>query len=436
MSLPQPAGIKRPTEVDHEAARRMIANPAMETAARVAAAGQERRPRAPLPPPHIRESLVPDSPAFAELVRMESKLDWTLLRKKAEINDALGRSSRIKRTLRMFVSNTAHDQPWQEGGKEVDTDSGAGVAGWVLRIEGRLLDTGNNRLDKTKRKLSTFLRSLVVEFDNRESPTFPEGNVVEWHPRPDQAPLDAFEILRRGDTNVKCRIVLHIAHSPERYKVLTPLSDLISLREGSRAEIMAAVWQFIKSVGAQDKEDSTIVRPVGGLEKVFPPGSEGAQFHSIPELVMRCLAHPDPVVIPYEIRVDKEANVSPQCYDIPIEIEDPLKSRMAQIVQQFEGPTGTEIVALENKVGELAYFARDLKQKRDFLESFAASPHAFIHNWLAAQARDLDQMLGYQIGAPGANGASVREEDLRRSDMFTLPWVDEAITVYEQQRRM
>jgi SWI/SNF-related matrix-associated actin-dependent regulator of chromatin subfamily D len=30
----------------------------------------------------------------------------------------------------------------------------------------------------------------------------------------------------------------------------------------------------------------------------------------------------------------------------------------------------------------------------------------------------------------------VREEDLRRSDMFTLPWVDEAITVYEQQRRI
>lgn len=211
----------------------------------------------------------------------------------------------------------------------------------------------------------------MVEFDRRESPTFSEGNVVEWHPRADQAPLDAFEILRRGDTNVKCRIVLHIAHSPERYKVLAPLSELISVREGSRAEIMAAVWQFVKAAGAQDKEDSTLVRPVGGLEKVLPHGTEGVQFHALPELVTRCLAHPDPVVIPYEIKVDKESNVSPQCFDIPIEIEDPLKSRMAQIVQLFEGQTGSEIVSLENKVGELAYFARDLKQKRDFLESFS-----------------------------------------------------------------
>lgn len=69
-----------------------------------------------------------------------------------------------------------------------------------------------------------------------------------------------------------------------------------------------------------------------------------------------------------------------------------------------------------------------------FTDSGSASPYAFIHNWLAAQARDLDQMLGFQIGAPGTNGGSVREEDLRRSDLFTLPWVDEGIAVYEAQR--
>jgi SWI/SNF-related matrix-associated actin-dependent regulator of chromatin subfamily D len=44
---------------------------------------------------------------------------------------------------------------------------------------------------------------------------------------------------------------------------------------------------------------------------------------------------------------------------------------MANIVQNFEGEEGKEIVKLEDNVGELAYFARDLKQKRDFLESFA-----------------------------------------------------------------
>lgn len=142
---------------------------------------------------------MPDSPAFTELMKIEQKLDWTLLRKKAEINDALGRSTRVKRTLRVFLSNTVHNQPWQTGaggaekdgdvqmGEEkkaegdnkagaenkeggegdaakkdgqaenkgegsstaaappgVDVKTGKGVAGWVLRIEGRLLDVSSS----------------------------------------------------------------------------------------------------------------------------------------------------------------------------------------------------------------------------------------------------------------------------------------------------
>ena len=63
-----------------------------------------------------------------------------------------------------------------------------------------------------------------------------------------------------------------------------------------------------------------------------------------------------------------------------------------------------------------------------------ANPQAFIQNWLAVQARDLDQMLGYQIGTAAMNGGNVREEDLRRSDLFMLPWVDEAINVHEAGR--
>lgn len=79
--------------------------------------------------------------------------------------------------------------------REVDVNTGKDFAGWVLRVEGRVVDvssiggharsslswtqSGNARLDKTRRKFSTFLRSAVVEFDNRAPPTFPEGNVVE-----------------------------------------------------------------------------------------------------------------------------------------------------------------------------------------------------------------------------------------------------------------
>lgn len=71
----------------------------------------------------------------------------------------------MKRTLRVFLSNTAHDQEWQkehdqkETGEDgqpststagevkaepseakVDVDNGKGIPGWVLRVEGRLVD--------------------------------------------------------------------------------------------------------------------------------------------------------------------------------------------------------------------------------------------------------------------------------------------------------
>jgi SWI/SNF-related matrix-associated actin-dependent regulator of chromatin subfamily D len=82
-------------------------------------------------------------------------------------------------------------------------------------------------------------------------------------------------------------------------------------------------------------------------------------------------------VIPYTIRVDQDYNFHSKCFDIPIEMEDPQKSKMSQIVSSFEGVEGTEVAHMEDKVAELAYFARELKQKRDFLESFAYVPISY-----------------------------------------------------------
>lgn len=77
------------------------------------------------------------------------------------------------------------------------------------------------------------------------------------------------------------------------------------------------------------------------------------------------------MVLPYTVQVDRDFNLHNKCFDIPIEIDDPGKSKMSTIVSSFEGAEGKEIQQLEDKVAELAYFARDTKQKRDFLESFA-----------------------------------------------------------------
>ena len=49
---------------------------------------------------------------------------------------------------------------------------------------------------------------------------------------------------------------------------MPPLANLIAMKEGTRSDAMSGVWKLLKVVGAQDKDDGSIVRPVRGLEKV------------------------------------------------------------------------------------------------------------------------------------------------------------------------
>lgn len=48
-----------------------------------------------MPPPYMLASLVPESEMFADLLKMEQKMDWTMLRKKAEAQDALGKPIKV-----------------------------------------------------------------------------------------------------------------------------------------------------------------------------------------------------------------------------------------------------------------------------------------------------------------------------------------------------
>ena len=68
--------------------------------------------------------------------------------------------------------------------------------------------------------------------------------------------------------------------------------------------------------------------------------------------------------------------------------------------------------------------------KRTFLRAFAEDPQQFIETWLASQSRDLETMLA----SGPSESATVRQEDLRRSEFFRLPWVEEAVAVQEGLR--
>lgn len=86
----------------------------------------------------------------------------------------------MKKTLRVFVSNTSSNQPWQTVNKKLDNhafdfDTGA-IPTWTLRIEGKLLE--NKETMKEKLKFSSFIKSIIVELD-RNNRFFSDENIAK-----------------------------------------------------------------------------------------------------------------------------------------------------------------------------------------------------------------------------------------------------------------
>ena len=138
-------------------------------------------------PQKVRE-LVPESQAYMDLLAFERKLDSTIMRKRLDIQEALKRPMKQKRKLRIFISNTSF--PAREGEGEEGS-----VASWELRVEGRLIDD-DKRVDpaKTKRKFSSFFKSLVIELD--KDLYGPDNHLVEWHRTPTTQETDGFQVYR------------------------------------------------------------------------------------------------------------------------------------------------------------------------------------------------------------------------------------------------
>jgi SWI/SNF-related matrix-associated actin-dependent regulator of chromatin subfamily D len=133
---------------------------------------------------------------------------------------------------------------------------------------------------------------------------------------------------------------------------------------------------------------------------------------------------------------------------VEIKMEDvPLKSRMTSLLQSSK-ESMQDLNKLDEEVRhsihhtssshtqrskQIALHAQSLHNahlKRTFLHSFARDPARFIHTWLESQSRDLESVLG----SGPSEGATVRTEDLRRSEFFKLPWVEEAVAIQEGTR--
>ncbi|XP_053368101.1 SWI/SNF-related matrix-associated actin-dependent regulator of chromatin subfamily D member 2 [Clarias gariepinus] len=374
--------------------------------------GLKRRKMADKVLPQRIRDLVPESQAYMDLLAFERKLDQTIARKRMEIQEAIKKPITQKRKLRIYISNTC--TPAKPEGEESEK-----VASWELRVEGKLLEDPG----KQKRKFSSFFKSLVIELDKELYG--PDNHLVEWHRMPTTQETDGFQVKRPGDVNVKCTLLLMLDHQPPQYKLDPRLARLLGVHTQTRASIMQALWLYIKNNKLQDCHEKEYINCNRYFRQIF--ACHRMRFSEIPMKLAGLLQHPDPIVINHIISVDPSDQKKTACFDIDVEVDDPLKSQMSSFLSSTTNQQ--EIAALEMKIHETIESINQLKTQRDFMLSFSNNPQDFIQDWLKSQSRDLKLMTD-TAGNP---------EEERRSEFYQAPWIQEAVGRYVfskvQQRR-
>ncbi|KAK9474727.1 uncharacterized protein V1510DRAFT_359896 [Dipodascopsis tothii] len=378
------------------------------------------------------EALVPDARLYSELREAEQSLDACISRKKLDLEDALGRQVTQKKKLRVFVTTTPIDQPWQTMDRidenTFDFDIGA-IPSWQLRIEGRLLDDDGNALpqsldDPARRKFSSFFQNITVELD-RPRELYGDSNVIVWSqpqptpgmPQPPPVTFDGMDIKRKGDTNVRARILLYLRTAPEKYKLSPALAAVIGSRDATRQQVVMGLWQYVKYHELQDEDERRKINLDDALKELFaaPPP---APPQMPPGVTSTHLLPLDPIVIEYTTIVDdQDVAVRMTTYDIEVDTEDSQRMALANVLGSWTRGQD-EIVALDDEIGLCIQALNSAKLKRDFFSRMAQDPANFVNRWMASQARDLEVVLGDR----DLNG-----EETRRADYYTDEELKESI---------
>uniref|UniRef100_A0A8C9BQE8 DM2 domain-containing protein n=1 Tax=Phocoena sinus TaxID=42100 RepID=A0A8C9BQE8_PHOSS len=310
--------------------------------------------------------LVPEPQACMDLLAFKWKLDQTIARKRMEIQEDIKKPLTQKRKLRIYISNMFSPN-------KAEGDSAGTVASWELRVEGKLPDD----LRKQKRKFSSFFKSLVIE----EELYGPDNHLLEWHRMPTTQETDALQVKAPGDLNVKCTRLLMLDHQPPQYKSDPRLGRLLGVHTQTRAAIMQALWLYIKHNQLQDGHEREYVSCNRYFRQIF--SCSRLRFSEIPMKLARLLQHPDPIVVNHVISLDPNNRKKTGCYDIDVEVDDPLKAQMSNFLASTTNQQ--EIASLDE--------------------------------WLRSQCRDL-KIITDVIGNP---------EEERQAAFYHKPWAQEPV---------
>lgn len=273
-------------------------------------------------PAGAEEIVIGDSvKQYQDLRKTEKRLDAIMTRKRMELLDVKTPATDKMRRMRIWISNTADNQPWQGRGLDENAfDFSTGTEStYKVKIEGRLLDDdkgenlseideqdgdGHTRLDddamdqdgqdkaskevasRPSRKLSSFFKSITVEYDRAKNLQSDGVTLIEWKkPQippgmsepPATANFDTLEFERKSDENINCTINLFRDDVPERFALSRELAELIDREDGSRETIITGIWDYAKAMGLEQDEEKRLIQCDDRLRQVWAQFQNGSQ---------------------------------------------------------------------------------------------------------------------------------------------------------------
>jgi SWI/SNF-related matrix-associated actin-dependent regulator of chromatin subfamily D len=224
---------------------------------------------------------------------MERKLDAVLLRKKLDFQDQLGSPSKQKRTLRIFISNTA-------GNQHEDPQNLENFPSWTLKVEGRILDvpTTSHAKKPLNKKFTQFLKSMYISVQPEDGSE--PAQLIEWKQQPNQPNFDGLEIKRKGNKNLSCKITLNLSNLIEKFQTSPGLKEITNLDSATKSEIIGSIWEYLQFNKLQDPNDRLLFHCDGLLKRVF--GCDNFRFPLLTSILNQHLFPSKPVNLHHTIR--------------------------------------------------------------------------------------------------------------------------------------
>lgn len=252
----------------------------------------QRRARKPTDktlPDGIDELLVAPSLAqqYRELRDAERRLDYAMMRKRTDLQDMFNRTAKRQKTMRIWITNTVENQPWQGASLDRDafdfTNGNGNDPGFRVKIEGRVLDEPEDDIfssddedddekekpnKKSSLKFTSFFKHLTVEFDRTRQGGADSNIQVEWKKQAGFTEVDELAFSRKGDENMNITINLVREENPERFRLSHALAQTLDMEEADRPEVIMGLWDYVKAMGLQEDEEKRSIRCDDSLRQV------------------------------------------------------------------------------------------------------------------------------------------------------------------------